>query len=477
MRSIMNWLGAVACGAILLSACSPHQVRRDPLPPLAIPDRWSAATPDPGTLPDRWWTAFGDPGLDRLVEEVLAGNLQLRGAWARVRQSRSLVRQAASAMYPQLDLNGQASRSRQRFQISDTMVFTPTVDLFQLSVAAGYEVDLWKRIGNTRAAAALDALAVRDDAEAIAISLVAEVAETWFDIVATKAQQTLLGEQQKINETYLELTLLRFRQGGATALDVFQQRQQLLATRALMEQADAVLRLSGARLAVLRGRDPADRTWIVAAPMLLPEPAAPPATGVPADLLVRRPDVRAARRRAEAADHRIGVAIADRLPALRIGGSAGVTNNSIVKLFDGGVFSIFAQLAQSVFDGGRRKAEVERNRDLVDERLLALGQTLITAIAEVDQAIAEETNRRIELATLAERRELAAATLTEAREFYAQGLVDYLSVLTSLASAQNLEIQQLQTRRALLSARIRLARALGGTWTATLAVPARGKRN
>ena len=474
----MRQLGrVVACGVLVLAACSPHKVRKDPLPPLAIPDRWSTPTPEASALPDRWWTTFGDPQLDRLVEEVLAGNLQLKGAWARVRQARSLVRQAASAMYPQLDLNSQASRSRQRFQISDTMVFTPTIDLFQLSVAAGYEVDLWKRIGNSRAAAGLDALAVRDDAEAIAISLVAEVAEVWFDIVATKAQLALLGEQQKINEIYLELTLLRFRQGGATVLDVFQQRQQLLATRALMEQADGALRLTAARLALLRGADPADRAWIDAAPALLPDPPAAPGAGVPADLLVRRPDVRAARRRAEAADHRIAVAIADRLPALRIGGSAGVTNNRILDLFDGGVFNIFAQLAGAVFDGGRRKAEVERNRDLVDERLTQLGQTLLTAIAEVDQAFAEDTNRRIELTTLVERREVAAAALTEAREFYAQGLVDYLAVLTSLVSAQNLEIQQLQARRALLSARIRLYRALGGTWTAKLAVPTRAQRN
>ena len=472
-----SWVrtGSVAL-AVSLAACSLHSVERDPKPPVAVPDRWTAATANAAALPDRWWQSFGDPELDRLIDEVLGTNLQLRAAWARVRQARSLVRIAGAAQFPQLDVTAQGARARQRFEITEGMVFTPEVNSFQLSIAAAYEVDLWKRIGSAKAAAALDALAVRDDAEAIATSLAAEVAEAWFDVVATKAQQQILREQQKINDTFLELTLLRFRQGSATALDVFQQRQQALATRALIEQADGVLRTSGARLAVLRGGDPADRRWIDAAPAALPDPSETPAVGIPADLLVRRPDVRAARRRAEAADHRIAVAIAERLPALRIGGSGGFASSKITDLFDGIIYNIFAQVAQSIIDGGRRAAEVERTRDVVDERLYQLAQALVVAIAEVDQAIGDETTRRIEIATFGERRRLAAETLVEAREFYAQGQVDYLTVLTALASTQSLELQELQARRALLSARIRLCRALGGSWTTGLAVPARAER-
>jgi outer membrane protein, multidrug efflux system len=476
MRELAALL-TTAVAAVAAVACSPHTVQKNPLPPVELPDHWATPTAAAAALPDRWWQSFGDAQLDRLVTGALDGNLQLKAAFARVRQARAIVEQAASARLPQLDLTAQASRTRQRFQISDTMVFTPTIDLYQVSVAAGYELDVWGRVASSRSAAVLDALAMRDDAEAIAISLAAEVSEAWFDVVATRAQQAILRAQQQINETYLELTLLRFRQAGATAIDVFQQRQQVLSTRALIEQADGVLRVSTARLAVLLGKPPLDRSWIEAAPDVLPEPAPPPALGVPADLLTRRPDVRAARRRAEAADYRIAVAIADRLPALRIGGNVGSMVNSPLDLLDGFVFGVFGQLAQAVFDGGRRKAEVERSRDVVDERLAQLGHQLIAAMAEVDQALADETTRRVELATLDERRELAAKTLTEAREFYAQGLIDYLSVLTSLASLQSLELQQLQARRALLSARIRLYRALGGTWTQELGVPERAKTN
>ncbi len=462
--------------ALALGACAPHDVRRDPLPPVAVPDAWRGATAGPVTDDGRWWRSLGDAELDRLIEEILAGNLQLRAAWARVRQARAVVRQVGSGRWPQLEATAQASRTRQRFEISEDMVFTPLVDSFQVSIAAGYELDLWKRLSSNQAAATLDALSLRDDAEAIATSLAAEAAEAWFDVVATKARQELLGEQQRINETYLELTQLRYRQSLATSIDVYQQRQQVLATRALLEQGEGVLAASAARLAVLRGGDPGDRRWIDAAPAVLPDPAPPPATGLPVDLLVRRPDVRAARRRAEAADHRVAAAIADRLPALRVGGSAGLNAGDLADLLDGRVFSVFAALAAPLFDGGRRKAEVERNRDVVDERLLQLGHALVVAVAEVDQALADEAHRRVALATLTERVELARQTLTEARAFYAEGLIDYLQVLTALSALQSLELATLQARRDLLSARIKLHRALGGSWTAGLVVPDRTAR-
>ncbi|MEZ4369160.1 MAG: TolC family protein, partial [Kofleriaceae bacterium] len=249
-------LSAGLLAAALVAGCRLHHVQHDPAPPVAVADRWAAATPGAAALPDRWWQAFADPGLDRLVEDVLAGNLQLRAAWARVRQARSLVAQADAARLPQLELTAGAQRSRQRFEIVEGMVLTPTTNAFQVSLGAAYEVDLWRRVGSTRAAAALDALAVRDDAEALAMTLTAELAEAWFDVVATRAQAEVLAEQQRIGDTYLELMRLRFTQGSASALEIYQQEQQVLTTRAQREQADGALRTAGARVAVLRGRDP-----------------------------------------------------------------------------------------------------------------------------------------------------------------------------------------------------------------------------
>jgi NodT family efflux transporter outer membrane factor (OMF) lipoprotein len=456
-----------------LASCSPHRVRHHPRPPIALPAVYSAPGPS-GQLPEQWWRSLGDPELDRLVARALGKNFQLRGAWARVRQSRAVVRQARSGLWPQVELSGDASRTKSRFVLPEPVgEVRPENNSFSLSAAASYELDLWRRIGNGGAAAALEAAASRDDAEAIAMSLAAEVAEAWFDVRAQRAQRRLLTEQLALNQTHLELIELRFRQGVATSLDVYQQRAQVLTTRQRIEQVEAALVLLGNRLALLTSDVPQSRA--PEGPDSLPAPPAPPATGIPADLLVRRPDVRAARRLVEAADHRVAVAVADRLPGLRIGGSASLSATEPADLIDAPLWSIFASLVAPIIDGGRRRAEVERNRDVVDERLMGLGQALLEAIAEVENALAGERQRRIEIATIEEQIEVAQAAHEQARARYTEGVIDYLPVLTALQSLQQNQLGLITARRELLSQRIQLYRALGGTWTRALEAPARAE--
>jgi outer membrane protein, multidrug efflux system len=459
--------------AVALAACSPHKVVSDPAPPIELPAGYSAATP--GQEPAQaWWRGLGDPRLEALIDRALGENFQLRAAWARVRQGRAGLRQARAAAWPQLDFTGQAARSRQRIVLPEPVGEQRfTVDNFSLSVAAGYELDVWRRIGNTGRAAALDAGALRDDAEAIAMSLAAEVAEAWFDVVAQRAQRALLEEQLQLNQTYHELMEARFRQGLASSLDLFQQRQQLLATRQRLEQVDAALALLANRLALLVGAPPTSAA--PDSPAALPELAPPPPTGLPADLLVRRPDVRAARRRVEAADHRVAVAVADRLPSLRVGGNVTMASGTVADLIGTPIWSLFAGLTAPLFDGGRRAAEVDRSRDVVDERLMQFGQALVGAMVEVENALTGERHQRIQIGTLEEQVELARATFTEARARYTEGLIDYLPVLTALQQLQQGELSLLQARRQLLSQRIQLHRALGGTWPRALSVPARAE--
>jgi len=473
MTSPVTTRPALLVAAALAAACSPHRVRHDPAPPVALPAVYSAPGPS-GQLPERWWRSLGDPALDRLVERALRQSFQLRAAWARVRQARSLVRQARSGLWPQLDLSARAARDKQRFDLGDPIgEIRPTVDSFTLSAAAGYELDVWRRIGNQGAAAALDAAAARDEAEALAMSLVSEVSEAWFDVVAQRAQRALLEEQLELNQTQLELMEARFRQGLASSLDVFQQRAQVVNTRQRIEQVDATLALLGNRLALLLGEPPTSRP--PDSPAALPELPPPPATGVPADLLVRRPDVRAARRRVEAADHRVAVAVADRLPSLRVGGNVSLSSGTIADLIGTPIWGIFASIAAPLIDGGRRAAVAEQSRDVVDERLMQFGQVLVQAMVEVENALSGERHQRIEIATIEEQISLAEATYAQARERYTEGLIDYLPVLTALQSLQQSQLGLIAARRQLLSSRIQLYRALGGTWTGELETPARAE--
>ncbi len=458
--------------ALTLAACSPHRVTHNPAPPVPVPDSYgSASTGSP--LPEEWWRDFDDAELNRLVELGIRDSLQLRAAWARLRQAQSLARQAASGKWPQLSFSASAARQKNRFQLAEPIgEVTTRTNQFSASVGAAYEVDLWKRIGSQAAGAVLDARAVRDDVESMAISMAAEISEAWFDLVLQRAQRKLLAQQLETNSTYLELVQLRFEQGLASALDVYQQQQQVVATRAQLSLVESAIAALGFRLSALLGKPP--RSVRLGARDTLPDLPPIPGTGIPANLLERRPDVRAARRRVEAADYRVAVAVADRLPGLRLSGSTSLQDSNIAELIATPLWSIIASVTQPIFAGGRLEAEVERNRAVVEERLAQYGQVLIVAMTEVETALVQERQQIANIAALEEQVEIAQNALREARARYRQGLIDYLPVLTSLQALQRSELSLLQTRRQLISYRIQLCRALGGTWTSRLAPPERG---
>ena len=479
---------AVAVSVMLTAACSPYRVTRNPPPPLDVPGAYHGAghggPGDPATGsagersqagPEQWWTDFGDPTLNQLVERTLRDNFQIRAAWARVEQGRALVAQANSGKFPQIDASVTAARQKSRFNFGQEVTFQ--VNQFSASVAAGYEVDLWRRMANQGDAAALDALAFRDDLESIAISLAGEVTEAWFDLINQRAQRKLIEEQLTTNETYLDLVRLRFEKGLASALEVYQQRQQLVTTRAQLAQIDSAIALFEHRLAVLVGQVPGAVTEAAASGDQLPGMPVVPRTGIPADLLDRRPDVRAARRRVEAADYRVAVAVADRLPSLRLSGSTSLQSATIADFIATPLWSILASVAAPIFDGGRREAEVERQKAVVEERLMGYGQVLLQAMVEVENALSQEKHQLVYIGDLEEAVEVADATLREAQARYRQGLVDYLPVLTSLQGKQRTELSLLQARRQLLSIRVQLCRALGGTWTRSLKEPERPERS
>ncbi len=462
-------VAAMAC--LTLAACSPHQVQKDPLPPVAMADSYGASDSanSERPLPEKWWTDFQDSRLSALIERTLDENLQVRAAWARIEQSRAVLAQSGAGRWPQIDATASAGRSSSRFNIGGQSTET-TSNQFSASLGAAYEVDLWRRVASQHQSAALNAMAARDDYEAIAISLAAEVAETWFDIVSQRAQKTLLESQLETNETYLELVELRFQRGLASALDVYQQRQQQVSTSAQIALLDAAIELFEHRLAILITEAPGAVNFDVAEALPETLPSIP-ATGIPADLLDRRPDVRAARRRVEAADYQVAVAVANRLPSLRLSASAGYQSNTIGDFLSSPVWSLLSSVSQAIFDGGSRKAEVARSKAVVDELLMVYGQILLQAIGEVENALVQERQQLLYIEDLEETVELSALTLREAQARYSQGLSDYLPVLTALQAQQRSEVTLLQAQRQLISYRIQLCRALGGTWTQSLPAP------
>jgi len=459
-------LRMAACGLILLviSACQPFKPDSRVLDK-EVPQQFSlysgAAQPE-----YRWWESFNDPDLNRLVEKALADNFSLQEAWARLRQSQALAVQAGAGRYP--DLNGSADYLRGRTHSENGS--ERNFEEAGLGVVSRYEIDLWGRVRAQQRSALLREAATREDLNTAALTIAAEVTQRYIGIISQRMQKALLEEQLRINRTLLDLVDLRFRKAMVSALDVYQQKQLVdgvLAEIPLVEQQETLLTY---QLAVLVGKPPLASVTI--SRKELPESTPLPATGLPADLLAARPDVRAAGLRLQAADWQIAQARANRLPALSLTARARYGEGDLDILFDNWLVSLAANLTAPIIDGGSRRAEVERTRALADEQLAAYRDTVLTAIREVEDALLRETKQREHIDRLRQVAETARMALDQAAVRYRNGLNDYLPVLTQLLSVQNLDRTLITQQADLLTARVSLYRALGGTWPEAMVMPA-----
>lgn len=444
--------------AVCLAAAQSCSVRRERIAsPVEPPPAFSES--GPAAMPLEWWRAFGDDKLDALVEEALAENFQLQIAWDRLEEARARARREGADLWPSLDFAASASRTVRE---TDGAGRSYATDL-GLTLAAGYEVDLWGRIGASRDAAVLDAEASREDLDAAAVSLSAEVALAWYRIIERRRQLDLLDEQVATNEKYLQVITAKFRQGQVPASDVLQQRQLVESTNGEKSLVLANLETLEHRLAVLAGRAPG----LFEAPEARELAGLPPAprTGIPAGFVRVRPDVRAAERRVEAADRRVAEAIAERFPRLVLSGTADTSAEEIEDLFDNWLASIAAAFTAPLIDGGRRRAEVERREAVLSERLNAYGQTVLEAFREVEDALSDERRRGEYVASLARQLDLSQRAVEEIRQNYILGTTtDFTRYLTALLSHQRLQRSYLDARLGLLVARVGLYRSLAGGW-------------
>lgn len=431
---------------------------------------------------DRWCSDFGQPELDALVEQAFESNLSLMASWARLRQSEALLAQTQSNLYPQVDLSATATRSKSPAFGGQNIPGQPSFfknNFYRVEGSVSYEIDLWGKLAAQREAAEYDYMASRADVETAALSLTSSVAEAWFDVLAQQQKDLLISEQIELNERYVALLELRFQQGSSSVLDINQQRQQIQGLKAQQRTARQQRMLALQRLATLVGKAPDDTEALAAQidALLLPELTSLPEAGVPADLLERRPDLRAAHYRLESANKKIAVAVRDRLPTLRLSLSTFLQALDIKNLLNDFFWSVGAAASQPLVDGGRRKQEVKRAEAVQDEAYYAYGNTLLTALTEVQTAIVSEHYQALFIEDLEEQYRLAETSLTLSRESYSRGRFDFLRVLTSLQALQQVEQNLIDARRRRLGHRLQLCRALGGSWTTEVQAPATPPEN
>ncbi len=458
MRMRKSWLPGILF-LLMAVACTPHRTQEVSLP-APLPENFAAAGGADSKMPlERWWEQFRDPLLDSLMAEAFAHNLDLEQARARLEQFEAQARSAGAAQRPTATLQGAAGRVRQ-----PGLFGVQTENSYRLSVAAGFEIDVWRKLASRSEAARLDTLAARQDLEAVYLSLSARLADFYYLAVEQRSQLELVDETIASFADTLQRVESRYREGLVPALDVYQSRQNLAVAKASRPLFEANLAAAEHALAVLVGRFPERSAAGTLAELPVLEGAFP--TGLPATLLQRRPDIAAALTRLQATDARIGAAIAERFPSFNLVADYGGADSELGSLLDSpNIFwNLLVNLAQPLIDGGRRKAEVDRNRALFREKLGFYHQTVLQAFQEVEDALVEEKTgtRRIEL--LEERVSATAGSLRLSTERYLQGLSEYLPVLTAQIAHAEAQSALLTAKRQRIVARISLARALGGSW-------------
>jgi NodT family efflux transporter outer membrane factor (OMF) lipoprotein len=428
-----------------------------------VPEEFSIYSREEPRNGNRWWESFQSAELNGLIEEALTNSPSIQQSWARLAQAQATAAKVGAARLPSLDYEGRASANR-RETTTGPNPGTDSFNSYTLGLAAAYEIDLWGRLKSQTEAAALDVTASREQLHTAAITLTSQVSLNWLGIVAQRLQSDLIKRQLAANQTLLELIELRFRKSLSNALDVYQQRQTVAGTKSRIPPSELREALAQHALAALLGRTSSRR--LVITQKNLPTPGPLPAIGIPADVLANRPDVRRAGLRLRAADWQVSAARADRLPAIRLTASASYGGNDInaSDIFDNWIASLAGNITGPVFDGGRRRAEVERTRAVVDERLAEYKETVILAVREVEDALVSEQKQRDFIASFDVRLNAARRAYEESINRYRNGLVEYTTVLLQLNSLQELERDRVAAQYDLLRYRIDLYRALGGSW-------------
>ena len=482
MRRSSLAAAALVAGSLVLHGCS--FAPKPDVPVIDAGDHWKEATPWTTAQPadalprDAWWTVYGDASLDGLQKTLVANSPDLAAAFARYQQAHYVTDQLRAGLFPTISLTSNAQRDRQATD-RPLRVLGPTspdnYDSFTVGLQLDYEFDLWGRIRNQVVSGVASEDAARADLESARLSLQAQLADSYIALRGLDHDVALLKDAVTAYTRALDLTSSRHEGGIASGLDVARAQTQLDATKSLVSQSLAQRALMEHAIAALVG---VSATQFVIAPAVVDIALPRVPVDVPSALLQRRPDIAAAERRIAAANANIGVAVAARYPQVTLSGLLGYQSSAIGNLLGApnAFWAAGPSLLAPLFDAGRRRAEVERTRAVLDENGARYRGVVLGAFQQVEDNLAllnhyRDAAESEKSALVAAQRSLDYATLR-----YREGAVNYLEVVTaqtatlqSQRSSLNLDVLQ---RRA----SVQLIRALGGGWSAsgTPALPGGG---
>jgi multidrug efflux system outer membrane protein len=422
-------------------------------------------------LPDDWWRLFNDRDLDRLVARALAANQDLAAAASRVATARALVGVDRAGMFPRLDLSGSAGISRasqdatyERLPSGLGIDIPLETENYRGVFDLAYEPDLWGRKRRQVEASSAEAAAAEALFDAQRLGIAAETARQYFLIRGLDVQESVIRETIRSRADTLDLLQSKADAGLTDGLATSQARTELELARNDLALVERQRGAAENALAVLCGERPAA---VSVAPRLT-SPAMPAIrAGLPAEVLNRRPDVRAAAQTLRAANARIGVAEAAFYPSFSLFGGAGYESVDAARFLDwqNRVLSLGAGVAAPVMDAGANRARFQAAVSARDEALAAYRNRLLTALREVEDALVDlkglDRSRRTLERALASARDTARIS----RERYDKGLSSFLEVVEADRTVLRVRLVLAQTDAQQRINLAVLAKALGGGWS------------
>lgn len=468
MTRALATFGAVALG-LSTAACSVGPDYETPDLTPRTGDGWTETDPAaaaPAEDLSAWWSRFDDPRLAELVERSFQGNLTLAGARERVIQARARRGIENAARLPVLD--GDAGYTYAESG-RDSASFTgappgTSADIYRVGVVAGWELDLWGRVGRLVEAADAEIDASVEDLRAARTALAAEVARELVLIRAIDARIAVVERSVALRRDSLDIAESRTRAGLVSELDALRARRDLQSDLALIPDLAAQRRAAELRLAVLLGVSPGD---IAVAPRTLPATPEIPALGLPGELVTRRPDIRRAERELAAATARIGSAMAERYPRVTVSGEFAFSAGEPGGLFNSAARSLALgpTITLPILTGGRIGSGIELAESEARGALLRLEAVTLDAVREVETALSGRARTADRLDRLAAASAAADETEALASDLYAAGRTDFLDVLDAQRSVLAIEERLVLAREAELVQTIDLFTALGGGWS------------
>lgn len=512
----------VSLGAIFLgTGCAVGPNYRPPVPDL--PEQWHQKLAE-GTADVReWWKVFGDEKLTELIERAAEGNLDLRMAVLRIREARALRGVAAGELLPVLGAEGGYLRSRASAHgpaavpqaPGNAAIFgntvargiagnalgsglatvapdvptavmgsvangliglipgpsgspeTDEINLHSAGFDASWEIDIFGGIRRNIESADAELAATIEDYRSVLVSLLAEVATTYIDIRSLQAQIEATRQNIELQRHAVLLTRARFEAKLEPELDIRQAETNLATTESQLPQLETALTVAIYRMGVLIGREPAALYDELSVVQPIPEPPPETLVGVPADLVRRRPDIRAAERRLAAQTARIGVAAADLYPRFTLSGTFGFESTNFKDLLDARsiTYGFGPAVRWNIFQGLRNLHRIAAQQAATYQAYIFYERALLLALQDVESSSVAFTREQVRRAALLRATEAGRRSAHLAESLYQDGLTDFQNVLDAQRTLAGLEVSLAQSRGQVAINLVALYKALGGGWS------------